>query len=265
MLNILEQIMAQKRKELDRNQQLLPLDQIVSMITESDPRVRFSDQVAARKELHVISEFKRKSPSKPLLNVTADVKMIASGYEQAGASALSILTDGPYFGGSAADLKAAREVTTLPVLRKDFIIDPYQVYESKMMGADLILLIAEALDAQTIAQLTHLAHQLGLEVILELHSKSHLSKLPNDIDFVGINNRDLRTFTTDIQCSLDMAKFLPHSAHWISESGIHTEEQARQLADAGYRIFLVGEQFMKTEHPGMSCQLFVQQINGQQK
>ncbi|MBK8110365.1 MAG: indole-3-glycerol-phosphate synthase [Saprospiraceae bacterium] len=171
MLNILEQIMAQKRKELDRNQQLLPLDQIVSMITESDARVRFSDQVAARKELHVISEFKRKSPSKPLLNVTADVKMIASGYEQAGASALSILTDGPYFGGSAADLKAAREVTTLPVLRKDFIIDPYQVYESKMMGSDLILLIAEALDAQTIAQLTHLAHQLGLEVILELHSK----------------------------------------------------------------------------------------------
>ncbi len=261
MPNILAQIIAEKRKEVDRNKHLLPIEQLASLIIDNGPRVRFSEQIAARKELHVISEFKRKSPSKPLLNATADVKKISGEYELAGASALSILTDGTYFGGSAADLKAAREVTTLPVLRKDFIIDPYQVYESKMMGADLILLIAEVLEGPIISQLTHLAHQLGLEVILEMHSKSHLSKIPNEIDFVGINNRDLRTFATDIQCSLEMARFLPHSAYWISESGIHTAEQALRLADAGYRAFLVGEQFMKTEHPGETCQHFVQQIN----
>ena len=204
MPNILGQIIAEKRKELDRNKQLMPIEQLVSLITDERPRERFSEHVAARKELHVISEFKRKSPSKPMLNAVADVKKISSDYEMAGASALSILTDGTYFGGSAADLKAAREVSTLPLLRKDFIIDPYQVYESKVMGADLILLIAEVLDGPIISQLTHLAHQLGLEVILEMHSKSHLSKIPNEIDFVGINNRDLRTFEVDIETTASL-------------------------------------------------------------
>lgn len=261
MTDILGQILSVKLKELAEKKQVLPEVELISMITDCKPRVLFSESIASDGALHVIAEFKRKSPSKPQLNAIADVQTIPRQYEQAGASALSILTDTAFFGGTAGDLTVTRKATTLPVLRKDFIIDPYQVYESKMMGADLILLIAEALDANAIQTLTDLAHQQGLEVILELHSEGQLSKIPYDIDFIGINNRDLRSFETHIQSSLDLARYLPDTAHWISESGIHTAEQAHQLADAGYRIFLVGEQFMKTDDPGKACQLFVEQIN----
>jgi indole-3-glycerol phosphate synthase len=195
----------------------------------------------------VIAEIKRKSPSKGMLNEHISVEKLALGYMQAGASALSILTDQRFFGGTSKDLTTARRLNYCPILRKDFIVDEYQIIEAKSIGADVVLLIAAALTPQETKSLTGLAHSLGLEVLLE-------------VDLVGVNNRDLATFAVAIETSQRLAERIPESMTKISESGISSPEAVRRLREYGYKGFLIGEAFMQTASPDAACRAFVEAL-----
>jgi len=179
---------------------------------------------------------------------------------QAGASALSVLTDEKYFGGSSQDLTTARKFNYCPILRKDFIIDEYQIIEAKSIGADAILLIAEILTKEEIIQFTTKAHDLGLEVLCELHSENMIEKLPANVDLIGVNNRDLNSFTTDIENSIRIKKSLPTDSVLISESGIHSAEQLIKLRNAGFHGFLIGELFMREDNPGIAAKSLINEI-----
>jgi len=209
----------------------------------------------------IIAEFKRKSPSKPTINLYGNIKTITQGYQNAGASAVSILTDKQFFGGSDADVIMARKNLNIPILRKEFIIDQYQIIEAKSMGADVILLIAEILDANQIKELATFAQSLELEIILEIHTKDQLIKYHESIHHIGVNNRNLKNFTTDITQSISLKPFLPSDAIPISESGLHTAEHIVKLIEYGYKGFLIGEHFMTSDDPSKACGQFIQQIN----
>jgi len=209
----------------------------------------------------IIAEFKTKSPSKGVINSTADVMIVTSGYVAAGVSGLSVLTDNHFFGGSLADLVNAREANPLtPVLRKDFILDPYQIYEAKACGADLILLIAASLTKDEMLVLARTARELGLEVLAEFHTEAELEKLNPLIDIVGVNNRNLKTFEVDLEISVRLGSLLPEKFVRISESGLSTAENIRYLRKAGFEGFLMGENFMKTPDPARACKQFIGEI-----
>ena len=211
-------------------------------------------------KLGVIAEFKRRSPSKGNINPYAAVENVSIGYMQAGASALSVLTDEHFFGGKTEDLTTARKFNFCPILRKDFVIDEYQLIEAKSIGADAVLLIAECLDKKRLDQLASTAKQLGLEVLMEVHSIDQLAKLSDHVDVLGVNNRDLKTFNVDIQHSIEMAAGIPKDLVRISESGIHHPEQVVELLQAGFQGFLIGELFMKTAHPQKTCREFIKNV-----
>ena len=207
----------------------------------------------------IIAEFKRKSPSKGFINENANVAEITSGYTNGGAAALSILTDEDFFGGSNADLIAAR-VNNIPILRKDFIIDEYQIAETKAIGADLILLIAACLSVEDVKRLATYAVSLGLEVLLELHDENELNHICEETILVGINNRNLKDFKVDINASLSMAKKIPDNKIKIAESGISDVAMIKIFADAGFQGFLIGENFMKVANPVIAFNNFVKNI-----
>ncbi len=208
----------------------------------------------------IIAEFKRKSPSKPDINANADIKAIAKAYQEGGAAAISVLTNEHFFGGNNFDIIDIRNQMAIPVLRKEFIIDPYQLYEAKSIGADLVLLIAEALTKEQCKTLAKEAKALGLEVIMELHSEEEIDKINDSIDFVGVNNRNLKNFNTTIETSLALLDKLPTDKIKISESGIQSQEDVIALWNAGYRAFLIGERFMKHNDPGKALLEFNQTI-----
>ena len=208
----------------------------------------------------IIAEFKRRSPSKGWIKEEGRPDIIPPAYEQAGASALSILTDEPYFGGSQSFIQTARPLVHIPILRKDFIIDEYQLFEARHIGADAVLLIAACLTLQQCATFVHTAHQLGLEVLLETHSEAELDYATLEADMVGVNNRNLGTFVTDVQNSFRMAELLPADRVLVSESGIASPDTIGQLRQAGYRGFLIGETFMRQADPGAALQAFVQAL-----
>jgi indole-3-glycerol phosphate synthase len=212
------------------------------------------------KETGIIAEFKRKSPSKGDINIGVGIAETTKAYADAGAAGISVLTDSQYFGGFKEDLQIARENNPFtPLLRKDFIIDEYQIYEAKSWGADLILLIASCLNPDEIAILSKIAHQLGLEVLLEVHDKQELLSAPLDnIDVVGVNNRNLKNFSeSNINASLELFDLIPKDKIKISESCISDPEVVKQLKKVGYQGFLIGENFMKTPMPGKSLQDFL--------
>ena len=217
-------------------------------------------QALASSKSGVIAEFKRRSPSKGWIKQDARPEEIVLSYATAGASALSILTDEKFFGGSLKDIRIARPLVEIPILRKDFIIDEYQLYQAKIVGADAVLLIAAALEQERCNELTEKAHSLGLEVLLEIHSPEELSYINEKIDMVGINNRNLGTFFTNVENSFRLAGQLPQDAVLVSESGISDPEIVKRLRTAGFRGFLIGETFMKTEQPGETLQNFLQAI-----
>lgn len=260
MLDILQGIARQKVREVARLREECPpaeLEQSPLFLRKPHSLVQ---GLRAENASGVIAEFKRRSPSKPKINLTADPATVVSGYSAAGASGISVLTDELFFGGSKAHLSAARKVTDLPILRKDFIIDPYQVLEAKAMGADLILLIAAILTPKETVALTQKAHELGMEVLLEIHEDADLSHLEAEVDLVGINNRNLRTFKVEISHSMALAKHLPEHLPRISESGLRDPEVVKKLRKAGFSGFLIGENFMKTKDPGAACQDFIRAI-----
>jgi len=258
-MDILDKICRNKRIEIARQKTLNPLKGTFSVRTDFSIRKKISfKQALINSDSGIIAEFKRKSPSKGWINQYADVTSIVKSYEASGAAAISCLTDELFFGGSYEDFKKAREVIKqIPLLRKDFILDEYQLYQSKAMGADAVLLIAACLTAEEITRFTSIAHDLDMEVLLEIHDESELSSICPDVDVIGINNRNLKTFVTDINCTLDLANKIPDNFVKISESGISCPETVIQLRQAGFRGFLMGESFMKTEDPGETLREFI--------
>jgi len=259
-LNILETITAHKRKEVANRKELFPRKLLETSIHFSAPCVSMKEYLLREDKRGIIGEFKRKSPSKGEINVYADVEKVTIGYMQAGASALSVLTDEKFFGGKDDDLKVARKFNYCPILRKDFIIDEYQIFEARSIGADAILLISECLTAEEIARFSSTAQELGMEVLCELHDESQIEKLSTNIDMIGVNNRDLKTFTTSIENSIRIKEKLPKDKVLVSESGINHVEDIIRLKEHGYNGFLIGELFMREEHPELTARNFIKDI-----
>ena len=209
----------------------------------------------------IIAEHKRRSPSKQNINSSLSVTTVAQGYEKAGVCGMSVLTDGKYFGGALEDLNLARAVTDFPLLRKEFIVDEYQLIEAKAHGADVILLIAAVLSREEIKQLSEAAKKLELDVLLEVHNQAELEKsLMPSLDLLGVNNRNLKTFEVSLDISRSLATQIPNEFVKVSESGISQVEAIQDLKNYGYQGFLVGENFMKTNDPGAAAQNFIQTL-----
>lgn len=262
MADILETIVANKRKEVERQKQAVSLQTLVALGGDRLERpTRSMRQALATSETGIIAEFKRKSPSKGWLHPGAQVQEVLPFYAEGGASACSILTDGNFFGGSLTDLQQARRLVEIPLLRKDFIIDPYQLYQARVMGADAVLLIAACLTTEECAQLAATAHSLQLEVLLEVHRAEELDHVNADIDMLGVNNRHLGTFDTDVKHSFKLIEQLKgYDPLLVSESGISQAETVKQLRAAGFRGFLIGETFMKTAQPGETLRNFIEAL-----
>lgn len=259
-MTILDKIIERKKEEVAAAKASISQEEL--MATEAFAQKVPSLKVALVDPLKsgVISEFKRQSPSKGVINGSAKVIDVVKAYERAGASALSVLTDTDFFGGCFDDLQQARANTSIPILRKDFMIDPYQMYEAKAMGASAILLIAACLTKDQAKELGAMAHYLGLEVLMELHDESELDCLNPFVDVVGINNRNLKTFEVNLQHSVQLANLLPQDKIKVSESGIHSKEDVFYLRENGFDGFLIGENFMKTGDPGQACIDFCKSI-----
>ncbi len=257
---ILDKILECKRREVSERRAKQPWQALELSPHFAHECLSLGALLSSDDQAGIIAEFKRRSPSKGAINTGADPAEVARAYVQAGASGISVLTDGPFFGGSNADLLAVRAAVQRPVLRKEFILDEYQVLEAKSIGADLILLIASALSPAEVKSLSDLAHSLGLEVLLELHEESEIGHIAPDIALIGVNNRNLNTFETSLQTSFDMVEKLPTDKILVSESGLHRVSDIMELKSAGYRGFLIGEAFMKTGDPGRASAEFARAI-----
>ena len=259
-MNILDKIIDYKRTEVAERKNLIS----ESLLRENDlfkrPVFSLKEFLLDEGKTGIIAEFKRKSPSRGVINDRADVSEITAGYTKFGASGLSVLTDEAFFGGSKEDLIKARE-NLIPILRKDFIIDEYQIVEARAMGADVILLIAACLTPEEVKYLAGFARKLDLEVLLELHAEEELEHICDETELIGINNRNLKTFAVDIERSLAMAKKIPSYKVKIAESGISSVENIRLFQQHGFKGFLIGENFMKESNPVGAFEQFVNELN----
>jgi len=261
--DILTEIIANKRFEIDFQKRSITLEQMQNTVTDAK-KVRSMRSSLMQNAPGIIAEFKRRSPSKGWIKQDAEISSIIPAYQAAGAAALSILTDEKFFGGNLSDIKNARPLTDLPIIRKDFVVDEYQLYQANIIGADAVLLIAAALSIEKCTELTHKAHELGLEVLLEIHSENELEYILPETDMVGVNNRNLGSFHTDVQNSFRLAELLPKETLLVSESGLSDGKTVRELQKAGFKGFLVGETFMKTPSPGETLKKFITEINSHQ-
>lgn len=261
MANILDRIVARKKVEV----QAAKNKNSYTKLEESDyfgrPTYSFREFLLDPLRSGIIAEFKRKSPSKGIINDQVKVKNVTQAYAAAGASALSVLTDSTFFMGKKSDLIQARKANQVPVLRKDFMIDEYQIIEAKALGADIILLIAAILSPQEIKTMASLAKSLGLNVLLEVHNLEELERSLNpQLDVIGVNNRNLADFTVSVDTSFNLIKSIPKEFLKISESAISNPETILRLKEAGFNGFLIGENFMKETDPGQAMQEFVAEI-----
>lgn len=259
MSTILDTIIANKRLEVEKQKEQIPLLKLERKITD------FTNAHSFKKSLQqsptgIISEFKRRSPSRDWIFKDAKIEEVIPFYAQNGASAISILTDLNFFGGSLEDLHQARSIAQTPLLRKDFMIHEYQLYQAKLYGANAILLIAAALTKNKIQQLAKKAKELGLDVLLEIHNEEELDHSNEWVDVIGVNNRNLKTFITDVQTSFHLADKIPDEFIKISESGISAVQTVKELQQAGYKGFLMGENFMKTDNPGKALKKFIEEL-----
>ena len=257
-MSVIESINTQRRKDVVTQKQHVTLAQLRAAALYGRTCNSLRKALLESGPVAVIAEHKRASPSEGEYGCPSDLAAVVKGYEKAGTAAMSILTEPHRFGGSLSHLQQARELTQLPLLRKDFIVDPYQVHEAKSAGADAILLIAAGLTLSQAADLSALAHDLGLEVLLELHDEAEFEYLSVGPDVVGINNRNLKTLKIDLQSSVDLFDKLPKGLVKISESGIKNSTDAARMLDVGYQGLLVGTQFMKTDDPGQACRSFIE-------
>jgi len=262
-MNILDQIIARKREEVAYQKLLVSESALQQMPFFKAPVLSMSSYLTMPGKTGIIAEFKRKSPSKGIINNTATVKDVTAAYSAHGASGLSVLTDTDFFGGTLQDLTTARLHET-PILRKDFMVDPYQIIEAKAYGADVILLIAACLSPLAVKELATVAKDIGLEVLLEIHTSDELEHVCDGIDMVGINNRNLKTFEVDLAHSIALAKMLPVHLPKIAESGISKVSTILQLKKEGFDGFLIGENFMKTSDPAAAFEAFVAELKKQE-
>lgn len=259
-MTILDKITTYKLKEVAAKKEAIPtrlLEKFPLFVKETKSLA----EVLRNSTTGIIAEHKRRSPSKSIINNTVLLPTVVSGYQAAGATAISVLTDATFFGGSLEDLLVTEKTVSVPILRKEFIVDPYQIYEAKAYGADAILLIAAYLSEETLKQFSYLAKSMKLEVLLEVHNSEELQKslLPN-VDMIGINNRNLKNFKVNIEISKKLSAEIPADFIKISESGIDDTETVKNLRNYGFEGFLIGEHFMKTENPGEAAKLFIEKL-----
>ena len=259
-MNILDKIIAHKKIEVANAKAAVPVAELVKSSLYTRPTFSLKKFLLDETKTGIIAEFKRRSPSKGVINDTADVTIVTTAYTTHGASCLSVLTDENFFGGAADDLKKAR-INNIPILRKDFMIDEYQITEARAMGADVILLIAACLTPARVAELAAFAKNLQLEVLLEIHTEAELQHICSDTEIVGINNRNLKTFTVDINRSIELSKKIPADKIKIAESGISDVETICTLRQAGFKGFLIGESFMTQPDPSIAFARFVELLN----
>lgn len=260
-MNILDKIVARKKEEVAAAKAAKSLNELERTSSFQREPFSLSEFLTDPQKSGIIAEFKRKSPSKGIINNNVTVEEVTTAYAAAGASALSVLTDKDFFMGHEDDLIAARKVNDIPILRKDFIIDEFQILEAKSIGADIILLIAACLSKEEINRFAKLAKSLGLSTLLEVHNQEELDfSLNQFVDVVGVNNRNLKDFTVSIETSLQLAETIPSEFLKISESAISNPDTIKILKRAGFNGFLIGENFMKTENPGLAMREFVAQL-----
>ena len=260
-MNILDKITADKRKEVELRKSLIPVSQLEQSVLFNRNTVSLAKNLRTSKT-GIIAEHKRRSPSKSVINNALNVQDVARGYQNAGVSGISVLTDAKYFGGSLDDLLIARSSCDLPLLRKEFIIDEYQLLEAKAYGADVILLIAAILSKEEIKKFSELAKSLSLDVLLEVHNEEELYKsIMPSLDMLGVNNRNLKTFDVSLETSKKLSEIIPNDFVKVSESGISSIEAIKELQPYGYSGFLIGENFMKTDNPGASASAFINTLN----
>lgn len=259
-MTILDNIIADKRIEVQLKKQLIPTSQLEQSVLFERPTISLMNKLK-NSTTGIIAEHKRRSPSKSIINQNLNVFDVAKGYENAGVCGMSVLTDGKYFGGSLDDLLMARASCNLPLLRKEFIIDDYQIIEAKAFGADVILLIAAILTKTEIKQFSELAKNLNLNVLLEVHNEDELHKsIMPSLDMIGVNNRNLKTFEVSIETSKTLSSLIPNAFIKVSESGISSVETIKELQTYDYKGFLIGENFMKTENAGESAKQFIKSL-----
>ena len=259
-MDILTKIIADKRKEVDLKKSLIPATQLEKSVLFDSVG---SSLAKALRESNsgIIAEHKRRSPSKSTINQNTNVGQVAKGYEKAGVCGMSVLTDIKYFGGSLEDLLLARASVKMPLLRKEFIINEYQILEAKAHGADIILLIAAVLSRAEIKAFSELAKSVGMEVLLEVHNERELRKsIMPSLDMLGVNNRNLKTFEVGLETSRSLSELIPDDFVKVSESGISSIEAIKDLKQYGYQGFLIGENFMKTDNPGKSAAEFIKNL-----
>ena len=260
-MNILDTIEAYKRNEVMHRKQTMPIRELEKRPLFSRPVTSIKKALTAPDASGIIAEFKRKSPSKSIINDQAEADRTTLQYVQAGASALSVLTDENFFGGSDQDFLAARAVNNCPMLRKDFVVDEYQIIEAKSIGADVILLIAAILDSTQVRGFTALAHSLNLEVLLEVHDQQEIElNLNSKADLMGVNNRNLKTFEISTEVSKRLYPFIPNNVIKVSESGIDKVETILELREIGFQGFLMGQKFMEQQDPGQACKNFIHEL-----
>lgn len=259
-MNILDKIIEHKWTEVADRKATISVEELRTSLLYSRQTLSFKKYLSNPALSGVIAEHKRQSPSKGIINANVDLKQVVTGYQAAGASACSVLTDTKFFGGTTEDLLQARALIQIPILRKDFMVDEYQIEEARAMGADAILLISTCLTPQRIKELSEYAHKLDLEVLLEVHNAEELEgNLIDTVDVIGVNNRNLKTFEVSIQTSIDVAKHIPDRYIKVSESGIADPKTIIELKKHGYTGFLIGESFMKTNDPGAALKKLVEE------
>jgi indole-3-glycerol phosphate synthase len=260
-MTILDKIVAKKKVEVAAAKANVSLSELEKYPLFDRTCYSLKESVLQADRTGIIAEYKRASPSKGVINALSSVQEVVKGYQDAGASAVSVLTDPDFFQGSLADLTAAREVLTIPLLRKEFVIDPYQIAEAKAYGADIILLIAACLTSEEINNFSSYAKSLGLNVLLEVHNEEELNRSIFDtIDAIGVNNRNLKDFSVSLDHSYDLVNKIPDHFIKVSESGISDPTTIRALKQVGYQAFLIGENFMKTDNPAGAIQEFVKEL-----
>lgn len=260
-MTILDKIISDKRREIILKKSVIPVSQLENATLFGSKTISLSKNLR-NSVSGIIAEHKRRSPSKSIISQEFTVEEVTRGYESSGVCGISVLTDSKYFGGSLDDLILARAAVHVPLLRKEFIVDEYQILEAKAYGADVILLIAAVLTREEIRQLSQFAQSLALEVLLEVHNLEELQKaIMSSLDMIGVNNRNLKTFEVSLDYSKKLASHIPDEFVKVSESGISSIESIKELQQYGYKGFLIGENFMKSNNPGKSAAEFISQLH----
>lgn len=259
-MNILDKIVANKKLEVESDKKNVSFKKLEETDFFKRSTISFKENLLDASKVGIIAEFKRQSPSKGIINDTAKVELTTAGYEKSGASALSILTDKDFFGGTVNDVIASRDTTNCPILRKEFIIDEYQIVQAKSIGADVILLLANVLSPTKIKEFSKFAKSFGLEILLEIREENELSAINEYVDAVGVNNRNLKDFNVNISQSHNLAAIIPDEFVKVSESGISDAKTIHELKTYGYKGFLMGETFMKQSNPAEACEKFINEV-----